>query len=80
MFGMEPLKDNQPWRRALSVVLGVTFIIWGLVAIVQGHITAFRHHSHTFYATGEPSAFWLVVVIVIALGISCVYRGLRGRQ
>jgi len=76
---MEPLKDNQPWHRALSVALGVAFIIWGLVAITQGHITAFRHHSRTFYATRGPSAFWLVVAIVIALGIGCVYRGLRSR-
>ena len=77
---MEPLKDNQPWRRALSVVVGVAFITWGLVSIAQGRITAFRGINHTFHVTREPYAFWLVVVIVIALGLSCLYRGFRDRQ
>jgi len=77
---MEPLKDNQPWRRALSVVVGVAFLTWGLVSIAQGRITAFRGINHTFHVTREPYAFWLVVVIVIALGLSCLYRGFRGRQ
>jgi len=77
---MEPLKDNQPWRRTLSVMLGLAFILWGLVSIAQGRITAFRGINHTFHVTREPYAFWLVVGIVIALGISCVYRGLRGRR
>jgi len=77
---MKPLKDNQPWRRALSVVVGVAFIIWGLVSIAQGRITAFRGINHTFHVTREPYAFWLVVTIVMALGLSCIYRGFRGRQ
>ena len=77
---MEPLKDNQPWRRALSVVVGVAFLTWGLVSIAQGRITAFRGINHTFHVTREPYAFWLVVIIVIALGLSCIYRGFRGRQ
>ena len=77
---MKPLKDNQPWRRALSVVVGVAFIIWGLVSIAQGRITAFRGINHTFHVTREPYAFWLVVIIVMALGLSCIYRGFRGRQ
>lgn len=79
MPGMEPLKDNQPWRRALSVVVGVAFIVWGLISIRQGRITAFRGINHTFHVTREPFAFWLVVVIVTGLGMACVYRGVRGR-
>ncbi len=80
MFLFEPLKDNKLWRRVLSVVFGVGFVAWGLVSIYLGHITAFRHINLTFYRTRDPFAFWLVVLLVLYLGVGCIYRGIRGKS
>jgi len=74
------LQDNQPWRRCGSVVLGVVFIIWGGWSIGTGHITAWRHNTHTYSVTSDPVGFWLMVGAVLALGAGCVYRGIRGRR
>ena len=80
MFLFEPLKDNKLWRRVLSVAFGVGFVAWGLVSICLGHITAFRHFNLTFYRTRDPFAFWLLVLLVLYLGVGCIYRGIRGKS
>jgi hypothetical protein len=76
----QQLKDDQPWRRYGSVALGLIFIVWGIVSIVTGHITAWRRYNHTYVATSDPVGFWLVVSAVIVLGIGCVYRGIKGKK
>jgi hypothetical protein len=80
MFGFRSFKDNKMWRRVLSVVFGCAFVVWGLVSICQGQITAFKHPSHTFDTTSEPFSFWIVVVLVLYLGVGCIYRGIKGKR
>jgi len=80
MFLFEPLKDNKLWRRVLSVTFGTGFVIWGLISIYHGHITAFQNFNLTFYRTCDPFAFWLVVLLVLYLGVACIYRGIRGKS
>lgn len=75
-----PFKDNQPWRRMGSVVLGLAFVVWGAVAVGAGHITAWRRNTHTYSVATDPIGFWLVVVFVLTLGMVCVYRGIRGKR
>lgn len=77
---MEPLKDNKPWRRLLSIALGSAFVVWGLVSIGTGHITAWRRNTHTYFVTRDPAGFWLVVGFVILLGVMYLYRGARGKR
>jgi hypothetical protein len=77
-FRMQPLKDNRPWRRCLSVAVGVAFIVWGLVSIGTGHITVWRRSTQTYFAVREPLEFWLSVTVVELLGVVCVYRGFKG--
>jgi len=77
---MQPLKDNQTWRRCLSVVFGAAFVVWGLVSIGTGHITAWRRNTQTYFAAKEPLEFWLMVSVVILLGALCVFRGIKGRK
>jgi hypothetical protein len=74
------LKDNKPWRRYGSVGLGLIFIVWVIVSIITGHITAWRNNTITYFVSKDPVGFWLVVSAVILLGIGCVYRGIRGRR
>jgi hypothetical protein len=80
MFLFQPFKDNKMWRRVLSVALGSAFVVWGLVSIYKGHITAFKHYNHTFNVTRDPLGFWIVVVLVLYLGAGCIYRGIRGKR
>ncbi len=80
MFLFEPFKDNKMWRRVLSVAFGSGFVAWGLVSIFLGRITAIRHLDHTFYSTRESVVFWLVVLLVLYLGVGCIYRGIRGKR
>ena len=80
MFLFEPFKDNKMWRRVLSVAFGSAFVVWGLVSIYKGHITAFRGYNITFHVTRNPIGFWAVVVLVLYLGIGCIYRGVRGKR
>lgn len=80
MFLFQPLKDNKLWRRMLSVVVGCAFVVWGVVSISIGHITAIRHLNYTFYMAREPVAFWLVVMVIVYLGVACIYRGIRGKR
>jgi hypothetical protein len=79
MSPFEPLRDNKLWRRSLSVVGGSAFVIWALVAVHKGHITTTKQ-NYTFYVTREPVLFWFAVIAVFALGIACVYRGIRGKR
>jgi hypothetical protein len=74
-----PLKDNQMWRRALSIAMGIAFVVWAIVSIYIGHITV-THQNFTYHATSEPFVFWLVVACIFSLGIGCVYRGIRGKK
>jgi hypothetical protein len=79
-FRMQPLKDNRPWRRCLSVAFGFAFIVWGLVSIHSGHISVWRSNTQTYFAIREPLQFWLSVGVVELLGVVCVYRGFKGRK
>jgi hypothetical protein len=79
-FRMQPLKDNRPWRRWLSVAVGVAFIVWGLVSIGTGHITVWRSNTQNYFAVKEPLEFWLSVGVVELLGAVCFYRGFKGRK
>ena len=79
-FRMQPLKDNQPWRRCLSVAGGVALIVWGLVSIGTGHITFWRSNTQNYFAAREPLKFWLSVGVVELLGVVCIYRGFKGRK
>jgi hypothetical protein len=80
MFLFEPFKDNKIWRRVLSVACGFAFVVWGLVSIYKGQITAFRHYNYTFYEAKNTVCFWLVVMLVLYLGVGCIYRGIRGKR
>ncbi len=80
MFLFEPFKDNKMWRRVLSVALGFAFVVWGLISIYNGRITAFRSYNHTFYEAKDPVGFWLVIVFVLYLGVGCIYRGIKGKK
>ena len=80
MFLFQPFKDNKMWRRVLSVAFGSAFVIWGLASIYNGHITAFKPYKHTFYVTRDSFGFWIVVVLVLYLGVGCIYRGIRGKR
>ncbi len=80
MFLFQPFKDNKMWRRVLSVAFGCAFLVWGLVSIYKGHITAFRFYHHTFSATNDPLGFWIVVVLILYLGVGCIYRGVIGKR
>jgi hypothetical protein len=80
MFLFQPFKDNKMWRRVLSVAFGSAFVVWGLVSIYKGQITALRGYNHTFYGTKDPLGFWVVVILVLYLGAGCIYRGIRGKR
>ncbi|HXF09220.1 MAG TPA: hypothetical protein VN625_00445 [Desulfuromonadaceae bacterium] len=80
MLLFKPFKDNRPWRRVLSVICGCALVVWGLVSIYKGHITAISGYNHTFYMTDEPFGFWLVVAVILYLGVGCIYRGIRGKR
>jgi hypothetical protein len=79
-FQMQPLKDNKPWRRFLSMAFGLAFIVWGLVSIGTGHITFLRRNTRTYFVTRDPVEFWVVVGIAIGLGVLLIYRGIIGRR
>ena len=78
MFLFEPFKDNRMWRRVLSVAFGAAFVVWGLVSIFRGSITAFDY-SLTFHVARNPVGFCLVVALVLYLGVGCIYRGVSGK-
>jgi hypothetical protein len=80
MFLFFPFKDKKMWRRMLSVALGSAFVVWDLVSLYNGQITAFRRWNHTFFETRDPVGFWLVIVLVLYLGLGCIYRGIRGKK
>jgi len=54
-------------------------MIWALVAVNKGHITITKQ-NYTFYVAREPVLFWFAVIVVFALGIALVYRGIRGKR
>lgn len=68
------------WRRVLSIALGSVFVLWGLVSIYNGRITAFKHSNHTFNVRSDPLGFWFVVALVLYLGVGCIYRGITGKK
>jgi uncharacterized BrkB/YihY/UPF0761 family membrane protein len=80
MFLFQPFKDNKMWRRVLSIALGSAFVIWDLVSIYNGQITAFRPWNHTHFKTSDPVGFWLVIVFILYLGLACIYRGFGGKR
>jgi hypothetical protein len=77
---MEPLKDNKPWRRALSIALGLAYVVWMMVAISKGHVAAGRHGGLRFSAARNPAEFWLTVGVILGLGVWLIIRGIRGRR
>ena len=77
-FQMPPLKDNKPWRRCLSVVVGLAGYGWALTGIFAGHITFWRNNTQTYFRALDPVEYWVAIGVIILLGSLLIYRGFRG--
>jgi len=76
---MQPPKGNKIITRLIFFGLGSVFLVYGLVAIVKGHISTGHAGSwHVYYAAREPVYFWISVGFPLLAGGALVYRGIRG--
>ena len=76
---MQAPKGNNIITRLIYFGLGSVFLVYGLVAIVKGHISMGHAGSwHVYYAAREPVYFWISVSFPLLAGGALVYRGIRG--